>query len=70
MRALVTRVDRIGRKLAPAAGVHVWVPANDQIDDGRLRHVHTGETIGCGAVDRRPGWHIVVAFVEGGSPCG
>ncbi len=65
MRALVTRVERIARGLAPAAGVHVWMPNDDEIDDGLVRHVRTGETIGRGEVDRRPGRHVVVKYVEG-----
>ena len=70
MRALVTRVDRIARELAPAAGLHVWYPADDEVDDGRVRHVRAGETIARADVDRRPGRHIVVEYVEGGVPCG
>ena len=65
MRTLVGRLDRIARGLAPAAGVHVWMPADEEVDDGRVRHVHTGETIGRDEVDRRPGRHIVVEYVEG-----
>ena len=70
MRALIGRVDRSARELtSSSAGVHVWAPADDEVDDGRVRHVRTGETIRRGAVDRRPRRHIVVAYVEGGSPC-
>ena len=67
MRELVAWVDRIARELAPAAGVHVWVPVDDEVDDGRVRHVHTGEKIARADVDHRPGRHPVVAYVEGGA---
>ena len=70
MRALATRADRVAGELALATGVHVWMPADDQIDDGRVCTVGTGETIGRGEVDRRPARHIVVEYVEGSSPCG
>ncbi len=70
MRALVTRADRVARELGPTAGVHVWMPADDEVDDGRVRHVHTGETIARADVDSRPGRHIVVTYVEGSVPCG
>ena len=70
MRALVTRVDRIARGLAPAAGVHVWVPADDELDDGRVRDLATGATIARADIDRRPGRHIPVQYVEGSSRCG
>ena len=70
MRTLGTRIDRIARELEPATGVHVWVPASDQIDDGRVRTIGTGEAIARADVDRRPGRHILVRYVDGGSPCG
>ena len=63
-------MDRIARGLAPAAGVHVWMPADDERDDGLARHARTGEVVARAEVDGRPGRHIVVEYVEGSSPCG
>ena len=65
MRTLIGRVERIARGLAPAGGIHVWVPADDEADDGRVRHITTRETIAREEVGRRPGRHIVVEYVEG-----
>ncbi len=65
MRMLASRVDRIARELAPAAGVHVWLPADDERDDGMVRHVRTGEVVPRAEADRRPGRQIVVEYAEG-----
>ena len=70
MRALLGRLDRIERELAPTAGVHVWMPADDEADDGRVCHVRTGEMVARADVDRRPGRHIVVEYGDGAAPCG
>ncbi len=61
----MARVDRLARELAADAGVHVWMPADGEVDDGRVRNVRTGEVIDRDEVDRRPGRHIVVEYVEG-----
>ena len=65
MRTLIGRVERIARGLAPAGGIHVWVPADDERDDGRVRHVRAGEVVARADVARRPGRHIVVEYVDG-----
>ncbi len=65
MRVLAGRLERVERGLAARGGVHVWLPAAGELDDGRVRHVGTGEVMDRGGVDRRPGWHIVVAYVSG-----
>ena len=58
------RLRRVERDLAPAAGVQVWFPADEEIDDGRVRHVRTGEVVARAEVDRRPGRHIVVEYID------
>ena len=61
---LTGRLDSIERRLAPADGVQVWLPVDDERDD-RVRNVTTGETLAPAEVGRQAGRHIVVRYVDG-----
>ena len=66
---LTERLDRAERRLAPADGVQVWLPVDDERDD-LVRNTTTGETIVLAEMGRRDGRHIVVEYVDGRVLCG
>ena len=68
MRTLVGRIERVERGRR-SSDWSVWLPLDEEHDDGRVRHVRTGEVGDRGDVDRRPGRHIVVEYVDGAAPC-
>ena len=66
-RDLAGRIERVERRRRPSDW-HVWFPLDEEHGDGRVRHVRTGEVADRGDVDRRPGRHIVVEYVDGAAP--
>ncbi len=66
---LTERLDSIERRLAPADGVQVWLPVDDERND-LVRDTTTGETLAPAEVRRRGGRCIVVEYVDGRVPCG
>ena len=66
---LVGRLRRVERGMEPSGGVHVWYLADEEHDDGRVLHIRTGEMVARAEVDRRPGRHILVEYVDGAAPC-
>ena len=66
---LVGRLRRVERGMEPSGGVTGWLPLDDEVDDGRVRHIRTGEMADRGDLDRPPGRHIVVEYVDGAAPC-
>ncbi len=66
---LTGRLDSIERRLAPADGVQVWLPVDDERDD-LVRDAATGKVLMPAEVRRRGGRCIVVEYVDGRVPCG
>ena len=64
---LTGRIDRIGRRLTPVDGVHIWLPLDDERDD-LVRNTTTGEVLALVEVHRRDRGAIVVEYVEEGRP--